>query len=262
MKLYYFSATGNSLTTARRLAAQLGDCTLVPVAAVKDKSKIMENDDAVGFVFPVYYGNMPYPVREMIGKMVFRPETYVFIVTTQRGHAGAVAGRMDQLLKTRGQKLSLALSVLMPGNSFINPPEVDRKYLEQQDENVAALLKPIREREAHDYAEAGCLPQTPIDYPNNFRGIEAEDRCIGCGTCVKVCPMNNIVIRDDKAVIGDDCSSCLACFHWCPVKAIWMSRQENIARRDVYRHPEVTVKDIAEQKGACGAGKFGCAEVN
>lgn len=248
MKLYYFSATGNSMTTALRLAAQLDHCSVVPVASTRGMTKIIEQDEAVGFVFPVYYGNMPYPVREMIAKMVFRPDTYVFIVTTWRGHAGQVAGRMDQLLKTRGQKLSLSLGIPMPGNSFINPPEVDQKYLDAQDENIAALLAPIRGREVRDYAEAGCLPQTPIDYPNNFRGIVAEDHCIGCGTCAKVCPMNNISIADGKAVIGDDCATCLACFHWCPVKAIWMSKQENIARRDIYRHPDVTLQDIIAQK--------------
>ena len=73
--LYYFSATGNSLTTARILAEELGDCRLVPVSAVKDEAKVMETADTVGFVFPVYYGEMPYPVRELLGKMVFHPWT-------------------------------------------------------------------------------------------------------------------------------------------------------------------------------------------
>lgn len=248
MKLYYFSATGNSMTTAKILAEQLLDCRIVPVASVKNQKKIIEDSETVGFVFPVYYGNMPYPVREMISKMVFRPDTYVFLFATYRGHAGDVAKRMDQLLKTRGQKLSLSLGIPMPGNSFINPPEVDRKYLAEQQENIAACLEPLRRREVRDYSEIGCLPQTPIDFPNNFRGITAEENCIGCGTCARVCPMGNIVIRDGHAEIGDDCCTCLACFHWCPVKAIWMSKQENIARRDVYRHPDVTLADIIAQK--------------
>lgn len=246
--IYYFSATGNSLTTAKMLAEKLGDCRLVAAASTKNDSKVIENAETVGFVFPVYYGNMPYPVREMISKMVFSADAYLYIVPTYRGHAGDVAKRMDQLLKTRGQKLSFAMGHPMPGNSFINEPQVDQAHLEHQAENVARIAEAIGRREVQDYAEASVLKQTPVDFPNNFRGIVAEDHCIGCGTCVKVCPMNNIKLEGGKACIGDDCATCLACFHWCPVEAIWMSKQENIARRSKYHHPDVELEDIAAQK--------------
>lgn len=249
-KLYWFSATGNSLTTAKMLAEHLEDCTLAPAAAARRQDKVIEDADAVGFVFPVYYGNMPWPVREAISKMVFKPDTYVFIVTTWRGHAGAVAQRMDQLLRTRGVKLSLSLGVPMPGNSFINPPEKDAAYLAAQRENVEALIAPIRDRQVQDYSTTDVLPMTPIDYPNNFRGIMSDEwDCFGCGTCVRVCPMENIRIEGGQAVIGDNCATCLACFHWCPVQAIWMSKQAGIERRAKYRHPDVTMQEIVDQKG-------------
>ena len=167
---------------------------------------------------------------------------------TYRGHAGAAAKRMDQLLRTRGQKLSLAVGVSMPGNSFINPPEVDAEYLEKQAAHIAAVLPQIRSREVQDHFTEELLPLTPVGSPNNFRGIAADETCIGCGTCAQVCPMENIAIRDGRAVIGENCATCLACFHWCPVEAIWMSKQENIARRSKYHHPDVTLEKIAAQK--------------
>ena len=245
--IYYFTATGNSLTTAKLLAQTL-DAKLVPAASTKHLPKVTEEADTVGFVFPVYYGDMPYPVREMISKMVMKPDSYVFICTTQRGHAGTAAKKMDQLLRTRGQKLSLAIGVNMPGNSFINEPQVDAEYLLKQRENVMALVPQILQHEVHDYAEAEVLPLAPVASPNNFRGIEAEESCVGCGTCVQVCPMENISVVDGKAVIGENCATCLACFHWCPTEAIWMSKQENIARRSKYHHPDVSLNDIVKQK--------------
>ena len=246
--LYYFSATGNSLTTARIIARELGDCQLVPVASTKKQPKVVVETESVGFVFPVYYGNMPWPVREMICKMVFPADCRCFIFTTWRGHAGDVAKRADQLLRTRGQKLSLAMGIPMPGNSFINAPEVDEDHLSRQEEHILAQLEFLKTGTIHDYATTELLRQVPVDYPNNFRGIVAEDGCVGCGTCAKVCPMGNIAIENGKAIIGDNCATCLACFHWCPVEAIWMSQAENIARRSKYRHPAVTVEDIAAQK--------------
>lgn len=250
ISLYYFTATGNSLTTARRLADGLGSCRLIPAVSLMKKAKVIENSETVGFVFPVYFSDMPCLMRDLISKMVFTAEhPYIFAVPTCRGHAGACHQRMNQLLMTRGQKLSLAVNVNMPGNSYINEPGVDEQHLAGQDSAVAAILPLIRARETRDYSDASIIPLARTAYPNNFRGIEAEsDKCTGCGICAEVCPMGNIVLRENKAVIGDNCSTCLSCFHWCPNEAVWMSKQENIARRAKYRHPEVKLTDILAQK--------------
>ena len=245
--IYVFSATGNSLTTAKILAEKMG-ADLVSVAYARQLTEVNEDSDMIGFVFPVYYGNMPYPVREIITKMNFRSDAYIFTVATYRGHAGDVAKRMDVLLKTRGRKLSISLGLPMPGNSFINKPEVDEAYLAAQRENIEKLLPALQAKEENDYSSDGMIKETPIDTANNFRGMLAEDTCIGCGRCVRVCPMNNIILENGKARIGDNCATCLACFHWCPVEAIYMSKQENIARRSKYHHPDVMFEDIVKMK--------------
>jgi len=250
ISLYYFSATGNSLTTARRIAEGLGGCRLISIASLRKKTKIIEENEVVGFVFPVYFSDMPCLVRDLISKMIFAAEKpYIFAVPTCRGHAGACHQRMNQLLMTRGQTLALAVNINMPGNSYINEPGVDEMHLANQDSAVAAVLPLIQSRETRDYSEPSPLPLVKTAYPNNFRGITAEeDKCTGCGICLEVCPMENITLREGKAVIGDNCSTCLSCFHWCPNEAIWMSKQENIARRAKYRHPEVKLSDILAQK--------------
>ena len=61
--IYYFSATGNSLSTAKILAQQLGDCQLKTVSSCFKNSKVIEEREMVGIVCPVYYGTVPYPVR-------------------------------------------------------------------------------------------------------------------------------------------------------------------------------------------------------
>ena len=248
--IYYFTATGNSLTTARRIADALGNCRLIPAVAAAKQPRIIEDADAVGFVFPVYFSDAPCLVRDLIAKMVFTADSpYIFAVPTCRGHAGACHQRLDQLLMTRGQHLSLAVNVNMPGNSYITPPEGDQAHLAHQDEAVRAIIPLIQARETRDYSDSALIPLAKTAYPNNFRGITAEeDKCTGCGVCIDVCPMENIIIRDGRAVIGDNCSTCLSCFHWCPNEAVWMSRQENIARRSKYRHPEVKLSDILAQK--------------
>ena len=245
--LYCFSATGNSLTTANLLAKGFENCEVIPVASLMGEDTVTADADAVGYVFPVYYGDMPYPVRETVMKTTYRENAYIFTVMTYRGHAGKAAERLNLLLHTRDAKLSYADGVHMPVNSYINEPEIDAAYLAEQKNAVQALIEPIKNRTVQEFS-AEELPDTPVSKPENFRGIAADERCMGCGTCAQVCPMENITVENGKAVIGENCATCLACFHWCPVEAIWMSKQENIARRKKYRHPNVSFWDIVGQK--------------
>ena len=113
---------------------------------------------------------------------------------------------------------------------------------------MEALVGRIVGREEEDYRAQDVLPITPVGYPNNFRGIMADEKCTGCGACTWVCPMENIKIVDRHAVIGDDCATCLACFHWCPNQAIFMSKQQGIERRAKYHHPDVDIGDIVALK--------------
>lgn len=60
--------------------------------------------------------------------------------------------------------------------------------------------------------------------------------------------MDNIQIKDKHACIENQCITCLACFHWCPVEAIQMSKEKEIEYRQKYHHPDINVQDIIKQK--------------
>ncbi len=47
-----------------------------------------------------------------------------------------------------------------------------------------------------------------------------KDKCVGCGNCEIVCPVEAIKIESGKAEISDDCVECGACVSECPVEAI------------------------------------------
>ena len=44
--------------------------------------------------------------------------------------------------------------------------------------------------------------------------------CIGCGKCVSLCPMGNIILSDQKAVPDNKCTMCYRCISNCSEKAI------------------------------------------
>jgi nitroreductase/NAD-dependent dihydropyrimidine dehydrogenase PreA subunit len=59
------------------------------------------------------------------------------------------------------------------------------------------------------------------DSDRNVTTLIDPDRCIGCGMCTLVCPMQTLVIEDGKAVIrGTDSLNCDHCAAICPTEAI------------------------------------------
>jgi NAD-dependent dihydropyrimidine dehydrogenase PreA subunit len=48
------------------------------------------------------------------------------------------------------------------------------------------------------------------------------EACIGCGTCMDICPLDCIYLEDDKAqvVYPEECWHCGACRQDCPEGAI------------------------------------------
>ncbi|MCD8365358.1 MAG: ferredoxin family protein [Clostridiales bacterium] len=56
-----------------------------------------------------------------------------------------------------------------------------------------------------------------------IKAIEQE-KCIGCGRCVNICPLDTLRMKDGKAVIAypEDCHSCYLCEMACSVNAVYV----------------------------------------
>ncbi len=68
--IYYFTGTGNSLAAAKKIAALLGDCELVPIASLQDiPGAITTEADRIGIVCPVYDAGIPVIVAEFAGRL-------------------------------------------------------------------------------------------------------------------------------------------------------------------------------------------------
>lgn len=84
--------------------------------------------------------------------------------------------------------------------------------------------KPIQEGIGVLYRMAGIFGQRLYfghktkNYSNKLR--VDEDKCIGCGKCEKLCPMNNIKIVDKKVVQNNRCTMCYRCINNCPKQAM------------------------------------------
>ncbi len=252
--IIYFTGTGNSLTTARILAGSLDDEAFhINEAVDMDPSQ----EKIIGLVYPCYYNDMPNAVKDFVKKFKFNKTTYIFGILTHGGDPGNSIHTFQALLAEKGLDLSYGNDILMPVNSRIMYGRVTTDIqirVKNQKKIVKRFTSDVSSRRKNSTGfKKKMVPAIMSNLSNSSLGKRLvmkkvdSDRCIQCGTCVKVCSLKNIKIKKDKVLIGKSCTDCLACMHWCPKAAIGFGRR-NVKREQQYHHPNVKLKDIILQE--------------
>lgn len=255
--IFYFSGTGNSL----QIAKEIGDCNgerLISIAREmnsKDTSfgyKLEENE-SIGFVFPVYAWAPPRMVLQFIEKLklVNYNNNYVFSVATCGDNIGNTMDVVNKWLNKKDMELHSGFSIRMP-NNYIIMGDVDSKAVENEKlknakEELIQINKIIGEKRRGIFKiEKGPVPGfltsviNPLFNNNamNTRRFYANDKCTGCGLCERVCNSNTIKVNG-KPEWGRKCTQCLACIHYCPVQAIQYGKKTE--RKGRYKNPNFDI---------------------
>jgi ferredoxin len=257
--IYYFTGTGNSLAAAKKIAAALDDCELVPIASLeKTGGDIVPQADRLGIVCPVYFSGLPLMVASFAGRLDLMTVTYVFAVVTNGGGGGSAALRqLDNILRKRqGRGLDAGFAVTMPGNYILMYSSPAGKHQEEilakADEEIMGITGPVIRCERRELPSS-LVPRVLyiLLYPwfashvhTDDRTFSVNDNCTSCGICAEICPAENIELVEGRPVWKHHCELCCGCIHNCPVSAIQAGSRT--ATRLRYRHPSVT---IAELKG-------------
>jgi Pyruvate/2-oxoacid:ferredoxin oxidoreductase delta subunit len=72
------------------------------------------------------------------------------------------------------------------------------------------------------------MPGAPRGHtPSNYSREIDEDKCIRCGVCAQLCPMDAIEVNDTNiSFITEKCIGCGVCVYKCPEKALYLVRRE------------------------------------
>lgn len=256
--ILYFSGTGNCLAIARQIAERIGDQVMPLYDAVRQD---LTEEKRIGFVFPSYDFNMPPAVRNIVPRLRISQDAYVFAVIPCGAQAGNCIWTLRHLLRKQGVTLAYSHKIRVPDNSAIafgrNPNDQTWKF----ERFIGRLEKIITDVQAERHklhfsawsliAYFMGLPRMEQWMIRTFRPQVSEEKCIGCKTCYRICPMRNIVMsetEDDKSIaaIGPHCTVCLACVHVCPQQAIMLG-DKPIVKSHQYRHPQVKLKDLLKR---------------
>ncbi len=258
--LYYFSGTGNSLKVAKDLSEKIDDCELVPIAKIWNKDHLTSTSEKVGLIFPLYYFGLPKIVFDFVNKIELDKTNYLFAVITRGGDMdGVPLQQLEQILREKSKTLSAGFFITMPNNYILvpdyTPEEQQKKMFAKADALIENIYEFVKENKENFELDVTGKKTRSFERMNTIfhKGIYendkfffADENCNVCGICEKICPVKNIILVEGKPQWQHQCQQCLACINFCPEKSIQYGEKTIGARR--YQHPEVTVKDLINQK--------------
>ena len=231
--ILYFSGTGNSKFVAQRIAVALGDKILNLNDRIKaSDTSLVETGERVIIVTPTYAWRIPRVVRDWLLRTEPRGAKRAWFVMTCGSEIGNANKYNRDLCAEKAISCMDTAQIVMPENyiAMFSAPQADEarqivaKAEPDIDRAIAAIQanQPFAPTRNNLYDRFMSGPVNPIFYKFFVKAnaFTASSACIGCGQCVKRCPMNNVTLKDGKPSWGKNCTHCMACICYCPKEAI------------------------------------------
>jgi ferredoxin len=246
MIIFYFSATGNSLSVAKRIGGNL-----LSIPQVIDEKNLEYKDDVIGLVFPIYALRPPKMVRRFLARVKFEAG-YTFAIGTYGNLPGAAMLNVQKIAQENGNRFDYAEHLLMVDNylpMFDIDREIEKLPQKRTEEAIARIVDDIGNRR-HFQAKVSWgwkLVTSALGVMDNMissgrqaKSFIVNDNCTRCGICSQVCPAKNIRVTD-KVEFAEQCEECLACVHLCPQNSIHLKNERSSKR---WLNPAVSLKEI------------------
>lgn len=209
--ILYFSGTGNSKYVAKRIADALGDALVNLNDRIKaSDTSLVETGERVIIVMPTYAWRIPRIVRDWLLKTELHGAKQAWFVMTCGSEIGNADKYNRDLCAEKNLTCMGTAQIVMPENyiAMFSAPQADeaRKIVAKAEPSIERAIAAIQSNQPfaptrnnlYDRFMSG--PVNPIFYKFFVKAnaFTASSACIGCGQCVKSCPMNNVAIKDGK----------------------------------------------------------------
>jgi len=255
-KIYYFSGTGNSLWSAKKIAQIISGthpsdtCELYNIGAEAQKSEVIIEADAVVMVFPSYGYGLPLIVRRFAKAAIFKTPYLAALVTYGSSPRGTL-GALQSILKKKGIGALFFERIPAVENylALFGPPQastVERCVSMQEKATAEAALCIIERRK--NRVNSFCPFSVFVSWLFSlgvkifYRYYRLSGDCNGCGICAKICPVAAIAMQNGKPHFTPKCEHCQGCVNMCPSRAIRFGRVKWGAPG--YRHPHIAIGEL------------------
>ena len=232
----YFSGTGNSRYAAELFCREYDKDAIAYTIEDDDVLMAVNSADVIVFSYPVQFSTVPKIVRDFVidNSELWRNKK-VFVIATMGLFSGDGAGNLGRLMKRFGAEVIGGLHLKMPDSiadekALKRPLNKNKELVKQAEQKIKESVRqlkdghPTQEGLGPMYRLAGLFGQR-LYFGHKTKKYSSKlkinsDKCVGCGLCVKLCPMNNISLAEGKAVPAAQCTMCYRCINKCPKQAI------------------------------------------
>ena len=228
--ILYFSGTGNSRYVAQIINSEIADKLVSINEYLQNNQLIKVDDELIVVVCPTYAWRIPRVVETFIKNSEFKINSKIYFVMTCGSGIANASKYLVQLSKQKHLAYMGLAKVVMPENfiTMFKAPDDPQKIIARSVGFVLELAQIIKAEQYFGETKVSIIDRflsslvNRIFYPLfvKAKGFYVNDKCIGCGQCVKLCPLNNLKMVQGKPVWSNQCTQCMACIGGCAKQAI------------------------------------------
>jgi formate hydrogenlyase subunit 6/NADH:ubiquinone oxidoreductase subunit I len=203
----------------------------------------------------MYFAGLPKIVYDFIEKAQIKNSRYIFaVITCGFPYIASAISEIRVLLKKKSLRLDAGFYVRMADNFVIafkmkSESESLKNAINKNIENITGSIKGSRTRRTFELPILSSLSGTT--FRRKVNNVDVNFHCLpscdSCQICMKICPVNNIVMEGGKPKWNHGCQACFACIHACPKESIQYGKAT--LKKGRYRNPNISLKEIMGQKG-------------